>query len=208
MSNLSKCLAVSTGFAVGTGDIVNDHAKWLDPQEMNDFMIVPTDIISPLHLFIASKKKVLLESGVVFLQIGDDVGAMKHMAFNCFFDIPCNDLTTLCEERDLHPASPDLYGTLKVVLSDELKDISVHHISDILLLRTRTAVDQVSELISDDMMLYQLVPPSDAGPYTRNDKCVKCDLYTTAFHLPKACVIEKSDLIERSSALTSIKRLL
>ena len=72
------------------------------------------------------------------------------------------DLTTLCEEKDLHPASPDLYGTLKVVLSDELEDITFHQLSDMLLLRTKTAVDPVSELISDDMMLDQLVPPSDA----------------------------------------------
>ena len=51
------------GFAVGAGDMVNDHATWLDPQEIDDFMFVPTDIISPLRLFIAAKKKVLPESG-------------------------------------------------------------------------------------------------------------------------------------------------
>ena len=94
------------GFAVGTGDIANDHATWLDTQEMNDFMIGLTGIISPLHLFIAAKKKVLPESGVVFLHTGDEVGVVKHMALNCFFDIPLTDLTTLCEEKDLHPASP------------------------------------------------------------------------------------------------------
>ena len=30
------------GFAVGTGDMVIDHATWLDPQNIDDFMIVPT----------------------------------------------------------------------------------------------------------------------------------------------------------------------
>ena len=119
------------GFAVGTGDMVNDHATWLDPQEIDDFMIVPTDIISPLHLFIAAEKKFLPESGVVFLQTGDGVGVMKHMALTCFFDIPLTDLTTLCAEKDLLPVSPDLHGTLQVVLSDELKDISVYQLSDV-----------------------------------------------------------------------------
>ena len=71
-------------------------------------------------------------------------------------------LTTLCAEKDLHTASPDLYGTLKVVLSDELKDISVYQLSDILLLRTKTPVDPVAELITDDTMLDQMVPASDA----------------------------------------------
>ena len=86
----------------------------------------------------------------MFLQIGDEVGVMKHMALNCFFDIPLINLTTLCAEKDLHPASPDLYGTLKAVLSDELKEISVYQLSDVLLSRTTTPVDPVAELLTDD----------------------------------------------------------
>ena len=92
---------------------------------------MPTEIVSPLNLYISNKREVLPESG-------------------------------FCDERDLHPASPDLFGTLKCLLGALLPDLTLDETIDILEMRTRLPDDLMAELIPDDALLEQLVPKGDA----------------------------------------------
>ena len=75
-------------FAVGTDAVDNYQAHLINPISMDDYDAIPTKIVSPIHLWLATGRRVHAKSGIVLLQDGDEMPLMELAARNCFYNLP------------------------------------------------------------------------------------------------------------------------
>ena len=134
-------------FALGCQQCQNTEATWINPLLLDDYDVCPTTIVSPLHLWVANRRKVHENSGVVFLQSGDYLPIMEHAATQCFWQMPLTQLKTLIKELDLTPPTPDLYGHLSMLIKNYLNHLSVDELHEILAMRTVVPVDPMAEVL-------------------------------------------------------------
>ena len=134
-------------FALGCQQCQNTEATWINPLLLDDYDVCPTTIVSPLHLWVANRRKVHENSGVVFLQSGDYLPIMEHAATQCFWQMPLTQLKTLIKELDLTPPTPDLYGHLSMLIKNYLNHLSVDELHEILAMRTVVPVDPLAEVL-------------------------------------------------------------
>ena len=110
MSQLKLYRNKYCAFALGTGRDINHSVTWISPIDLDDFEVVPTDIVSSMHLWLANGNRVSDSSGVVFLQKGDPMPVIVFAAHEAFWQLPKYQLKTLADELDVNPATPDLCG--------------------------------------------------------------------------------------------------
>ena len=71
-------------FLVTDATIANAEPKWLNPLQLDDYDVIPTEVVSPLGLWVANARQVHDKSAVVFLQTKDPMDVMQWAADNCF----------------------------------------------------------------------------------------------------------------------------
>ena len=134
---------------------------WLSPLDIDSYEVVPTVMASPIHLFLKNRKVVHKYSGIVLVQTGDLEDLYTHAARNCFYDIPVHQLKSLVNQFDAAVPSPDLLGHLQALLACLLPDLSEEESRAILMMRATLLANPVADIISDDMMLEELVPKEE-----------------------------------------------
>ena len=151
---------LTKAFAVGTDALDNSQAHLINPISMDDYDAIPTKIVSPIHLWLATGRRVHAKSGIVLLQDGDEMPLMEQAARNCFYNLPLYRLKTLCAQQDLHPPSPDLLGHLTVLILLYLPEATDDEVRDILEKRAIVRENPVADLLADEA-LEQLFPQED-----------------------------------------------
>ena len=145
------------GFAVGTGECLTEAPVWINPLEIDNYEVLPTVIASPAHLFLVNRRKVHKYSGIGPVQTSVAEDLYTQAARHCFYQIPLHQLKTLCAQFGLSPPSPDLLGHLQALLACLLPDLSPDETRNILMMRAILPVNPLADIITDDMMLEELV---------------------------------------------------
>ena len=147
-------------FLVTDATIANAEPKWLNPLQLDDYDVIPTEVVSPLGLWVANARQVHDKSAVVFLQTKDPMDVMQWAAENCFWKIPESKLRIIAKELEIHPPSPDLLGYLTILLHNYFPGASPEDINNYLRLRTQVREDALEKLLQPDVMEH-LFPTDD-----------------------------------------------
>ena len=134
-------------FLVTDATIANAEPKWLNPLQLDDYDVIPTEVVSPLGLWVANARQVHDKSAVVFLQTKDPMDVMQWAADNCFWKIPESKLRIIAKELELHPPSPDLLGYLAILLHNYFPGDSPEDINNYLRLRTQVREDALEMVL-------------------------------------------------------------
>ena len=94
------------------------------------------------------------------MQAGPSEELFKHAARFCFYTISLHQLKTLCTQFGVSPPTPDLLGHLQTLLAC-LLDASADETKEMLMMRCVLPANPLADLISDDMMLEELVPKGE-----------------------------------------------
>ena len=127
------------------------------------------------HQFICGwpTPRVSDDSGIVFLQKGDPLPMMVFGAREAFGQMPKHELKTLTGELDVHPATPDLLGTLEILIATIIPDATQAEVRTILEKRCHVHEDPLSDLV-DDAQIEELLPKGAVKVVQDSLNCEMC----------------------------------
>ena len=102
-------------FIIGGQVVVNRVATLLAPLDLDQFDIVPTEVISPVHFHLLCKRETRSRSGVVLSQAGDPEPVMYYCACRAFFKLQLPQLKTIASEHSIDIDGVGLPLTLQQV---------------------------------------------------------------------------------------------
>ena len=156
-------------FLIGGQVVVNTKATVLAVLNVDDFVVIPTVPISPIHYFIACNKKLPKNNGVVLMQYKPSRHIMLHAAYNAFWDLQLPQLAKIVKEYNIQIDAAVLAPTLTAVLRFMIKkhtgtDATDTELQDILALRCAEIAEPL-EFIGDEDMLIEFLGEDDRQAY-------------------------------------------
>ena len=125
------------------------HIIW-DALELQDYVVVPAVPVSPIHFWVAMKKKASQQLGIVMLQTGAPTTVMKYAAQHCFHQLDLGPCNTICAEHGVSvDGPPSLPRTLTALIRKFLDPISDDEILAILALRS-VEPENPMEILTDE----------------------------------------------------------
>ena len=89
--------------------------------DLDEFRVIPTVPISPIHYFIACNKKLPKRNGVVLMQFSVPRPVMLHATYNSFWDLQLPQLSKIVREYKHECAAVTLASTLTAILRHMIK---------------------------------------------------------------------------------------
>ena len=81
-------------FSAGLNSKLNHTVSWVCPLALDKYLVIPTEVWSPAHIFIANSYAMHYFWGVVLVQekLDSTRTPMEHAALNCFWTISFDKL--------------------------------------------------------------------------------------------------------------------
>ena len=135
----------------GGGEDFNAKHILLDALNLADFQVVPCVTVSPVHFWLALKKKAARHMGIVLLQNGPLENVMKYAARQCFHKLSLEQVKNICAEERIHlEGVPTLASTLTALIKHFLAPKSDDEVLGILALRA-VEPDNPMEVLTEDV---------------------------------------------------------
>ena len=163
-------------FRLGAGDVANVRPTLMTCMDLDEFEVVPSTPVRPLHYWLARKKKIPIRLGVVLRQHGPHVPVLLHEARNAFWDLDLPQLKKLVAEFGIMVVGISLPATLSACVSFFIKkftnkEVTVQELHDILSLRCSDG-DVMADVADEDMLLecldHEDVKSFQASPNTHS----------------------------------------
>ena len=178
--HIKLCRNANMAFAVGTGHNINYRPTLVSGLDIDDYEVIPCDVVAPVAMWLANAKRLHDFHGIVFLQNEKPQPVMVHAAWHCFWDMTLPELRTLAKELDVAALTPDLYGHLDILIQTVIPEANDDQVKKILLLRCEVDEDPLANFDQD--ALAELFPDADSKVLEEriiigSDCCTKCYLY-------------------------------
>ena len=160
-------------FLLGHGRVMNTTPTLLPILTLDDFTVIPTSPVGPLHYFLTLKRKFPRHKmGVLILQHDKPAAVMLHAARNGFFDMQLPQLKTIANEYGIDTPCLELPLTLTAVVKHMVKlhtktDITVSELHSILALRSLEECSEIPTICDEDMLI-EILDKEDLQAFQEN----------------------------------------
>ena len=130
-----------TFFRLGAGNVENSSVSWMFPLDLDEYEVIPTEVVSPLRLYVALGRKPGPDAGIALLQKGPAESVLANAARHAFWDITGKSLERLLLAEGLDSEAPDgsdTYASVSTLVQHALGSMSPAELDEIMLLRAQT----------------------------------------------------------------------
>ena len=160
-------------FLLGNGKVLNSRPTMLPILDIEEYEIVPSTPVCPLHYFLALNKRFPKHRmGVVLLQHDDSCAVLLYAARNAFFTMQLPQLKIIVNEHDIDTPAVTLCATLTAVIRHMWKkylkvEISDQELLTILALRHLEEDSDIPKVCDDDLLV-TLLEKEDIAAFQEN----------------------------------------